>query len=63
MSVKPEEVNKDQKPADAPSNEIADLVLTETEAEQVKGGPIYMKWPEIDGDVTASKDAPKLTVK
>ena len=28
---------------------IEDLSVEDADATQVKGGPIYMKWPELDG--------------
>ena len=32
---------------------IEDLSVDEVQSEDVKGGPIYMRWTEIKGDVTA----------
>ena len=37
------------------SSVIADLTVEEGKAEDVKGGPLYMKWgqgPDIKGEVT-----------
>lgn len=32
-----------------------DLIVNEAEAEEVKGGPIYMTIDGVDGDVTAER--------
>ncbi len=34
--------------------EIEDLTINEEQASAVKGGPIFMKYDGIDGDVTAA---------
>ncbi|MGE0126828.1 MAG: hypothetical protein AB7U82_01895 [Blastocatellales bacterium] len=39
-------------------NIIEDLDVNEIEAEEVKGGPIYMKIEGVDGDVTPAAVKP-----
>jgi hypothetical protein len=45
-----EKENKQQ--PNKPSEAIEDLTVNEAEAEEVKGGPIYLQVDGVDGDVT-----------
>jgi hypothetical protein len=51
-----EKENKQQ--PSKPSEAIEDLTVNEAEAEDVKGGPSYLKVKDVDGSVTDERPNP-----